>query len=177
MIRSQCDVTGENYLRGSHAEGSFDKEALRRGYSVETAIGEDNYKKHIDKRIWNSSICEHFKVQVKSRKKISRFDESVTDEYVWIEFKNNKGYNGSIYGEYDIIAFEREKDFLLVTRLDVLNLCERLVDFNETVYSSIKAVYKIYTRQGRRDKISLIKMKDIESLSNIIWVKSNIIMN
>lgn len=171
MIKSKCDLTGENYLRGGYAEDSFDLEAIRRGYSVETSIGEDNYKKHIDKRIWNSSICEHFKVQVKSRKKISRFDESVTDEYVWIEFKNNKGYNGSIYGEYDIIAFEREKDFLLVTRLDVLNLCERLVDFSSKVTNPIEAKNKIYTRSGREDQISLIAMSNIEELNHIKWIK------
>lgn len=171
MVKSQRDVTGENYLRGSHAESSFDIEALRRGYSVETAIGEDNYKRHIDKRIWNSRVNEFYSLQIKSRKKISRFDKNVTDDYVWIEFKNNYGYNGSIYGEYDIIVFERATEFLLVTRLDVLSLCERLVDFSSKVNTPVEARNKIYTRSGREDQLSLIAMSDIEKLNHIKWIK------
>ena len=176
-FRSQFDVTGENQIRGERAESLFDLEARRRGYKVSTVDGEDNYKHHIDKRIWNRERNEFFNVQVKALKKISRSDNQLTDEIVWIEFVNVKGYSGWIYGTFDIIAFERVNDFIIVDRLDLIELCERLVNFNETVYSSAKAVYKIYTRQGRRDKISLIKMKDIESLSNTIWMKSNIIMN
>lgn len=171
-FRSVFDVTGENQFRGERAETLFDTEAIRRGYSVKTIEGIENYTKHIDKQIWNIQRDEFFNVQVKALKKVSRGDTVLTNNYVWIEFQNVAGYSGWIYGEFDIIAFERLIDFIIVTREDLIELCERLINFDDIVIYSSQAMYKIYTRQGRRDKISLIRMSDLETLNHTIWLKT-----
>jgi len=169
--RSQFDITGENQIRGETAESVFERIAISLGYKVETARGYDNYGRHIDKIIWNDSRNERFNVQVKSPKKINRNDSQLDYEHTWIEFSNVKGDKGWLYGESDIIAFDREKDFLIIRRIDLVNLCESMIDFSKTVDRASDSLYQIYTRRGRADKISLVKIRDIETLENTIWVK------
>jgi hypothetical protein len=100
-------------------------------------------------------------VDVKSRKKVKRADDKFNDELVWIEFANVQGRKGWLYGSSDIVAFERESDFLLVGRKPLAKLCERLCDLSQLNIAASMPLYTGYQRKGRKDLLSLIKITDI----------------
>ncbi len=74
---------------------------------------------------------------------------------------------GWIYGaKSDLIAFEKMNSFIIVKRSDLINLIPRIIDMNSLVRKVEDAKYKIYQRESRPDKISLI---EIEKLNDIKW--------
>ena len=69
-------------------------------------------------------------------------------------------------GKADLIAFEKKGAFVIVRRDDLTKLVEQLVDMNTTVYLAKDARYKVYSRPGRPDKITMI---ETEKLAGIRW--------
>ena len=109
---------------------------------------------------------KHYNFDVKARKRKSRKDDSAQDEFIWIEFKNVVGKEGWLYGKADYIAFERENDFVVVYRPDLVEASELLVDLGANVDKANKALYKGYQRKGRKDLIAMIKFNDIFLYTN-----------
>ena len=68
------------------------------------------------------------KVDVKAMKRTRRLDAKAQDDLIWVEFLNIGGGRGWLYKKSKYIAFERQKDFLLVERCDLATLCETLCD-------------------------------------------------
>ena len=124
---------------------------------------------HIDFYLKSMSGLYDFSVDVKSRKKSERSSDWYEDQAVWIEFHNVRGLDGWLYGEADKIAFEREKDFVIVDRVELTKFCEKAVApiFVKNVN---EALYKIYRRKTRKDVISKVLMTDIvDDIENIIY--------
>lgn len=168
--RNRFDHTGQNQKDSDLAEGTFKKIALSKGFLVKEATKRQQLS-HIDFFIEDKEK-KVYTFDIKARKKISRSDSSTEDSLVWIEFKNVAGADGWLYGSADYIAFERESDFLIINRKNLVTLCERIVQ-NKKVSSSKEALYAKYTREGRRDEISLIKMEDIcNNMKTYIWSKN-----
>jgi hypothetical protein len=167
--RNSFDFNGQNQLSGEKAEDFFEKIALKKNLKVQKATTKQQLS-HVDFILTNAKN-ESFLFDVKARKKISRSSENFSDDLVWIEFKNVAGNQGWLYGASDYIVFEREHDFVIVPRKNLVSLCDRLVS-NVTVDKSKDCLYKKYSRKDRKDELSLIKMEDI--LKNIkvsIWQK------
>jgi len=74
-------------------------------------------------------------------------------------------------GKADLIAFEKNKSFILVKRLDLIDLVQRVVDFESFVSDSKAAHYKIYQRSGRPDKITLIETILLDQIKCDEWEK------
>jgi hypothetical protein len=132
--------------------------------NVREANIEEDTGLHFDlivKAKYHDGHTKDFKVDVKSMKKFNRQDEQIQDEWIWVEFKNVYGKSGWLYGEADLIAFEVKEGFLLVKRDDLLALAEKVVDRKTKVIYSNLAKYKVYTRKGRLDEISMIEKKVI----------------
>jgi hypothetical protein len=161
--RNKYDTTGSSFALGQNAESSF-VTAIQKGGSKITESSRQEQFKHIDFYIETSDNLK-FSVEVKSRKKVKRKDDSVNDELLWIEFKNVAGKRGWLYGAADLIAFERENDFVMVNRKLLARLCERLCDLTKLNVDVAMPLYTGYQRRGRQDLLSLIKMSDI--LQNI----------
>ena len=70
-----------------------------------------------------------------------------------------------------MIAFERDKDFVLIKRNYLLGMCQVKCDLSKKVTNSRDALYKGYQREGRKDLISIIKMSDILELPHQRWKK------
>jgi hypothetical protein len=70
-----------------------------------------------------------------------------------------------LYGAADLLAFERENDFLLVDRKLLARLCEKLCDLTKMNVDVKMPLYTGYQRRNREDVLSLIKMSDI--ISNV----------
>lgn len=167
--RNRFDHTGQNQKDSDFAEQTFKRLAEAKGFNVKDATRNQQLS-HIDFFIEDKKKVI-YTFDVKARKKVNRTDSSTEDSLVWIEFKNVAGADGWLYGAADYIAFEREADFLIINRLNLVTLCERIIQ-NKKVTSAKDALYAKYTRAGRKDEISLIKMEDIlNGMKTYIWLK------
>lgn len=89
-----------------------------------------------------------------------------TIDSIWIEFKNVKGNDGWLYGKAKYIAFDMPElnGFVLVSRNELRDRCENIVE--KVFVSKSEAIKKLYTRFGRMDVISQIKLADISNLKS-----------
>ena len=155
---------------GQNAESLFAKSALKHGWLIEPASEASNKNEHFD-YIMNKED-RSLNVEVKSLKRVGRKDSDVQDEYVWIELHGvRKDDDGWLYGKADLIAFELKNSFRIVRRTDLLRLVKKLVDFNTRVEKSTEALYKLYSRSGRSDSLTIIKANDLLKITSLEWTK------
>jgi hypothetical protein len=166
--RSSFDKTGECSRMGEKAEVTFGKLLQKKG-KVRMASDREQMR-HID-FILTDSEGRHVKYDVKARKRISRSDDEVSDDKVWIEFLNVNGDLGWLYGQSDYIVFERNKDFLIINRIRLKDFAEDQCDLAQLVTSPQDALYFGYRRVGRKDLVSMVKMDDLAKLAEEIWPK------
>jgi len=151
---------------GDNAQAVFRHIAQSRGWGVSPASSQEDIDDHWDLQIARGS--KQYKVDVKSMKRLSRYDAEVQDEWVWIELHGVRANDaGWLYGgKADLIAFEKQRSFIIVMRTRLVNLIPDLVNMNTLVRSPREAKYQIYNRPGRPDRITLIQT---EKLNNIKW--------
>lgn len=149
---------------GQKAEGSFASLAQRQGWAVVEASKEGNIEDHYDYEISKDGL--HYRVDVKSKKRVSRISESVQDELIWIEFRTVRDTKGWLFGSADLIAFESWDGFKIVERKALVRVINKLVKIHVRVDKPEDALYKVYTRPGRPDEITLIKASDLDP---ILW--------
>ena len=155
---------------GQNAESLFAKSAIKHGWTIKPAPSDSNKHEHFDYVM--SKDGRSLNVEVKSLKRMGREDPEVQDEHVWIELHGvRKDDQGWLYGKADLIAFELKKSFRIVRRTDLLNLVVKLVDFNTRVEKSTEALYKLYSRSGRSDSLTIIKANDLRKVTSLEWTK------
>lgn len=160
------DKTGNCAESGFSCEEQFKLLAEKMGYEV-VVVGREMQFSHVDFILKKDG--KQWKFECKGRKKIRRADEDFADHITWVEFKRGDGKNGWLMGSADFVAFQKKDGFLIVRRIDLLRLAEKLVDFTQTVNKAEKAHNKIYTRWGRKDQISYIDTSEVEKLKNSFW--------
>ena len=157
--------------RGFSAEIVFKQLAEEKGYSVEVC-GRQLQFSHIDfilkkdKKIW--------KIDIKAAKRLSRQSEKPNFDFIWCELKNCRGKDGWLLGGSTSIAFELEKEFIIVGRKDLLELVKKLCNFEKMVGQSKNALYCGYKRFKRQDLLTLIKTSDLYKIPHSIWPKESI---
>ena len=182
--RNKYDSTGKCSEEGANAEATFVALATKRGYSPRKTSKQDDMRKHVDyvlKAKGKSGKPVELGVDVKAMKRIQRRVvkggelAKVQDEWHWIELKNVQGKHGWVYGEAHFIAFERENDFILVNRQELVDWLgsSKKIRYDLPFVTLAKlAKYKIYQRKGRRDEITQIRTEDLLSLKSAkIWKK------
>ena len=106
-------------------------------------------------------------------KRSTRSSSKVSSDFIWVEFTSVNGKPGWLYGkDPSHIAFERDNDFIMVKTNDLASLCESKVDLKNIVNSPSEALYRAYTRKGRKDVISKIKMQDLFEIKSSIMKKT-----
>jgi|SRR5210317_179831 hypothetical protein len=144
---------------GNRAETLFSSALDKKGIPWRYATKKEQIQKHIDFH------TDRGTVDVKCMKKINRVDYNPQQDFIWLEFQNVRGNTGWLCSEVDYIAFERPNDFVIVDRQRLLELAKSLCDLtNMTRQGGMKALYRGYQRQGRKDIISMIKMSDVLTL-------------
>lgn len=130
---------------------------------------EEDIKEHWDVRFGD----EGDKYDVKGVKKIFRDDSYTNELYHFIEIKNVNGDNGWAYGDADKFAFETNKYFIIVSKL---NLQKFITDNIKKIFvdSSDKCLYCLYTRKDRKDIITMVTSIDLAKISDIMIVKPNL---
>ena len=159
----------QSIKEGNESENTFSELATRRGYRISKSSKEQDINEHWDYEITKNDAT--YKVDVKAKKRISRQDKTVQSEEIWIELHsvrpNNKGW---LYeSKANLLAFELEDGFLLVKREDLIKLVNNLVNFDEQVSVAKDALYKVYTRPGRVDKITRIRAEDAQKIQFDYW--------
>jgi hypothetical protein len=152
---------------GEHAEHIFILLAVKLGWKISASSGRENIDDHWDYLIEKED--KHYKVEVKSAKRIDRNDSNAQVNYTWVEIQNVRGKVGWLFGKADFIAFKKESTFIFVKRLDLLALVNKKVDLVAKVHDPKDALYKIYRREGRKDKLTLLPMSDIEEINFMEW--------
>lgn len=159
-----------SFAVGHKAENTFEALAQRKEWKTRHATQREDMLQHWDIEIEKGRL--NLKVDVKAMKRQSRSDSRVQSEWTWIELRGvNEGNKGWLYGgEAHLIAFQRESDFVLVSREDVIDTVERLVDPSlPKVSSAREAKYRVYNRPGRHDLITMIQMTDLLPYAWKIW--------
>lgn len=165
------DQLGESASIGKTAEDLFEEWLKKEHRKYRPATLEEQYQ-HIDFVVYSDKLNKPVKLDIKGTKKKSRMDSSTNAQYIWVEFKNVRGDDGWLYGKSDYIVFHnRDKNcFHLVDRKELATLCEKICD-NKTVNNPKEAVYHKYTREGRKDVLSLIYIDDILKCDHTISIK------
>jgi hypothetical protein len=154
---------------GEEAEGLFSEMAKKLGWQVAPSSQDENIDEHWDFQITNGQ--DSFKVEVKSSKRIHRNDNQAQPDFTWVELRNVRGEVGWLFGKADLIAFEKETSFIFIKRLDLLKVVNQKVNLVAKVKHPDNALYKIYTRDGRKDKLTLLLTDDIEEIKFMEWKK------
>lgn len=152
---------------GEKAEEFFILSAVQHGWKISAASNQENIDEHWDYLIERDD--QKYKVEVKSEKRIQRADPDSQKDLVWVELRNVRGQVGWLFGKADLIAFEKVQSFSFVKRLDLLGLVNQKVNLVAKAKSAKDALYKIYTRAGRKDKLTLLPASDIEPILFMEW--------
>lgn len=158
MYVNKFDKNGVCAVRGKLAEDKFEQWLILNNRKYRRATKQEQYK-HIDFIVENP---EHIvTIDVKAPKKVSR-NGDVDEEIIWVEFKNVQGNAGWLYGGNEFVAFytQTEDSFYVIKTAELALLCESLCNQGYTDKAN-DALYKRYTREGRKDEISMIKFSDL----------------
>lgn len=162
MIRIQHTTSWD---RGQWVEEQFANTLRGHDPSFRKATRSEQFN-HID---YHSSFGT---IDVKARKQISRSSKKLQDEFVWLEFTNVQGNKGWLAGGSDLIAFEQKELFVMVDRVPLMEWAMDKCDLEDLVETPADALYKGYTRDGRRDLISLVDIESIQKdVTHTIWEK------
>lgn len=152
---------------------SFDDIAKLRGYSPKRASKND-YRNvtHILKGKGKEGKPIDLRFDVKKIK-----NKKQNQDWLWIEFKNADGEPGWIHGDSHFVVFERNYDFIVVNRKELLAM---LSDGKKIRYDlpfvnlAKKAKYRIYKRGGKKEEITQIHVKDLKTLKSYnVWLKKD----
>jgi hypothetical protein len=153
---------------GEKAEELFVKIARQSGWQVLPASRDQNIDEHWDFLIVKDD--QKYKVEVKSSKRIHRSDSGTQSEYTWVEIHGVRPKDtGWLFGKANLIAFEKETSFIFVKRLELLAVVNNKVNLVAKVHDPQDALYKIYTRDKRKDKLTLLPTSDIEEIKFMEW--------
>ncbi|HEY5729251.1 MAG TPA: hypothetical protein VIS72_04320 [Anaerolineales bacterium] len=159
----------DSLVLGQIAESQFASIAGRKGWKIVEASRAGNIEDHYDYEI--SKDDRHFRVDVKSKKRVSRKAGGVQDDLIWIEFKTVRNTKGWLFGSADRIAFENQNGFKIVERRALVRVINTHVKIHLKVDKPEDALYRVYTRKGRPDEITLIKASDLDSILWDEWKK------
>jgi hypothetical protein len=154
---------------GRNAESRFALIAQKKGWTVIEASKAGNIEDHYDYEISKKDL--HYRVDVKSKKRVSRKAGNIQDDLVWIEFRTVRDTKGWLFGSADLIAFENLNGFKIVERKALVRVINKLVKLHIKVDKPEDALYKVYTRKGRPDEITMIKASDLNSILWDEWSK------
>ena len=148
----------EAVLRGVMAEICFVETAHACGWKTKGSTPYQDAVEHWDYTL--TGYNQRYRVEVKARKKIARHDAECQDDLIWVELVGIGAKNtGWLHGKSDLLAFERTHDFVLVKRLDLIELVQKLVKRTFVSYPN-QAIYKLY-RFRDKEELTLIPINRI----------------
>lgn len=146
----------ENYKKFQAVKRKFSG-ALDMFDKISFASSSEDIHQHWDVKI-------DIKVDVKAMKKVNRSDENPNESIHYVEIKNVHGDKGWLYGDADYFAFETEDYYVMVSKL---RLQEMIADkCKHKIRCDRPELYKLYSREGRSDMMTLVKTIDLVFISD-----------
>jgi len=152
----------DNHIKFQEIERKFCQSANMFSEFKQASKEEDMYE-HWD-------IKMSLKVDVKAMKKIHRQDKSANENIHYVELKNVNGKKGWLYGDADYFAFETEDYFVMVSKVKLQEFIANKCKNKELC--SYPQLYKLYSRDGRQDMVTLVKTIDLIYISDKIIDKN-----
>jgi hypothetical protein len=153
---------------GNQAEKRFVQLCHNRKFPLRPATKNENMVHHFDYVVQDAN--DRFaKIEVKAMK-AARRGMQPSPHIIYVELKNIHGGPGWIYGKADYIAFEQPNGFLLVDRLQLLDLVERIQPTcRKAAESGIRRT--LYSRRDRDDLVLVLYMDDIRHLTKNVFLQ------
>ena len=150
----------QSAIEGLDAEKRYQTFMQERGFEIYRCRESMNMVDHID-------FQGQWTIDVKKMKRISRKDSTPSDAWTWIEIKGNTG-PGWLYGtQATFIAFELNKGWLWVRPTHLITFVEDIVDHTKWVNEPYEAKYRLYSRQGKEDIITLVETKELKKIGTV----------
>lgn len=151
-----------NYLKTFKLKEVEFAEQIKNLGTVTEATREEDMLEHWDIKL-------ETKIDVKALRKTKRGDKTTDENIHWIELKNVNGNLGWLYGQAHCFAFELIDYWVIV---DKIKLQEFIKDkCKDKIKTETPALYKLYTRRGRSDVITLVKTIDLLYIASKIIKK------
>lgn len=152
----------------------FDSLAESKGYSPQKLKGyTENCKNvsHILKGKGKEGGSVLLKIDLKKIK-----NKKQNEDWLWVEFKNALGNPGWVHGDAHFIVFERGADFIFINRKEFVSWCgsSRKIRYDLPFVSLAKrAKYRVYKREGTKEEVTQVDIKDLKKLKSFhIWKKN-----
>ena len=153
--REQCEE------RGRKAEERFARLLTNPVF----AEREENIHEHWDVKDEKGNTYD-----VKAMKKYRSHNSDVTDRLHFIELKNVNGKTGWLYGRAKYIAFETRGWWIVVDRNQLAAFVNANVPKTKDRVAEPEP-YKLYTREGRDDLMTILPTVDLLSIASQVLVK------
>lgn len=154
--------------RGQAVEAEFVATATAKGYTVIESSIEVDRKDHIDYYITKNGVTKS--VDIKSIRGVGSGRDK--NEHTWIELQNVNGRHGWIYGNQDLIVFERVDHWLFVDRQSMARWIDLVVDKGRIVDRHGDPIYAVYSKDTDKSLTTLIRYADMPSqVLRFKWAK------
>lgn len=145
--------------------------ALSKGYKVKKpsfAQRKNNIDILLEGQIKGKSTTVSVDIKKQNGKNASK--------WVYIEYENSQGGKGWVYGGAEFIVFETKKDFIFVSRKELLNWLSssQIVRWDlPYVDKPWNSKYRLFRRSGTLETISQIQVSDLMNVKGVqVWKKS-----
>jgi hypothetical protein len=154
--------------RGQAVEAEFVATAVARGYTVIESTIEVDRKDHIDYYITKNGVTKS--VDIKGIRGVG--SQRDKNEHTWIELQNVNGRKGWIYGNQDLIVFERVDHWLFVDRQSLARWIDLVVDKDRIVDRLGDPIYAVYSKDTDKSLTTMIRFGDMPSqVLRFKWAK------
>lgn len=120
---------------------------------------------------WDIKIQKEVRIDVKAIKR-DRRSGGYNEDIHWVELKNVLGRDGWLYGNATHFAFETCKYWIIVEKMSLQVLISDLCKSKVRTSNAGDALYKLYSRSGRKDLITKIKTIDLCFIAESMIKKS-----
>jgi len=154
---SSVEHIKQSYKIGNEGQQKFIDACKLNNIEVKKSTEKEDIEDHIDFWIFNKGV------DVKGLKK------SHTQGYIVVEFKNVLGKDGSCSekSKAEYIAFQFEKCFYLIRKIELLNYCRKNVKI-EYVNNFNECYKKLYQRKDRKDLMTKLHLSDLKEFNFIL---------
>ena len=169
------DRTGSAQKAGVKAEQMFQQKCIDNNLEWRPSTKQENMIDHIDCYVKFQQFQDEKSIDVKAAKKLVRWHPKPQDTWLWVEWVGRSGKPGWVRSsKLDFVAFEMlNKNFLVVDRKELESHVATLVEQNKTKKIDTVTDAKngiLYSRQGNKDQLTLIKSEDLVFLKNSFFL-------
>lgn len=154
---------------GLKVEEKLINDLKKHNFDVKRSSEREDIYDHID-IFFRKNKNEYTSADVKGLKKKNRTDKNIQYETHYIEFINVNGDDGWLYGKSEYIIFEDLKDWIFVERIELMKFIREKIKF-EFVFTAGDSLYRLYSRVGRKDLITMVKISDLRIIATFFLKK------